>query len=128
MGYMPVSYNEVGRNYNDGASQRPSKRAMWYKQVFRAAVLAVLAFHAAALTIAGKPNLMIKPDKRNTPLQDVVTWDEVCDDFVLCAFPKRTGARRLTIPSSAPCSSMASGCCSTVENSILFDCPFRVYG
>jgi len=40
------------------------------------ALLSVVAVQTAALAISGKPNLMIKPYKREL-LQDIVTWDEV---------------------------------------------------
>ncbi|KAL9619062.1 MAG: hypothetical protein Q9160_006317 [Pyrenula sp. 1 TL-2023] len=39
------------------------------------AVLSFLTIQSSALTIAGKPNRLIKPYKR-APLQDLVTWDE----------------------------------------------------
>jgi hypothetical protein len=58
---------------------------MLFSKCYRAALLSLAALHTAALSIAGKPNLMIKPYKRNEPLQDVVTWDEVCYLMLLCS-------------------------------------------
>lgn len=48
---------------------------MLFRKICHAALLSVAAIQATALTIGGKPNLMIKPYKRE-PLQDIVTWDE----------------------------------------------------
>ena len=76
MVYMPAGYEKVGGS-SRGPASRTTRRAMLYNKVFKAALLALAAVHTAALTIAGKPNLMIKPYKRNEPLQNVVTWDEV---------------------------------------------------
>ncbi|KAK3063264.1 hypothetical protein LTR53_018985 [Teratosphaeriaceae sp. CCFEE 6253] len=42
----------------------------------QAALLCTAAQQTAALAISGKPNLMVKPYKREA-LQDIVTWDEV---------------------------------------------------
>ncbi|USW56803.1 Putative glycoside hydrolase, family 35, Galactose-binding-like domain superfamily [Septoria linicola] len=49
---------------------------MLFRKLCLAALLSVAAVETAALAIGGKPNMMIKPYKRNEPLQDVVTWDE----------------------------------------------------
>ncbi|WPH04456.1 glycoside hydrolase family 35 protein [Acrodontium crateriforme] len=49
---------------------------MLVKMSTRVALLFLAALQvASAMTIAGKPNMMIKPYKRE-PLQDIVTWDE----------------------------------------------------
>lgn len=48
---------------------------MLFRKLCHAALLSVAAIQATALTIGGKPNLSIKPYKRE-PLQDLVTWDE----------------------------------------------------
>lgn len=48
---------------------------MLFSKLCHAALLSVAALEATALTIGGKPNLMIKPYKREA-LQDIVTWDE----------------------------------------------------
>lgn len=49
---------------------------MLFGKLLKAAVLSVAAVQTAALTIGGKPNMMIKSYKREA-LQDLVTWDEV---------------------------------------------------
>ncbi|KAK4618252.1 putative beta-galactosidase A [Fulvia fulva] len=48
---------------------------MLFGKLLKAAVLSVAAVQTAALTIGGKPNMMIKSYKREA-LQDLVTWDE----------------------------------------------------
>jgi hypothetical protein len=50
---------------------------MLFSSLLRAAVWSLTASHAAALTIAGKPQQVIQSYKREV-LQDIVTWDEVC--------------------------------------------------
>ncbi|SMR58814.1 unnamed protein product [Zymoseptoria tritici ST99CH_1E4] len=48
---------------------------MLFRTLCRAALLSLTALQVAGLAISGKPNLMIKPYKREV-LQDIVTWDE----------------------------------------------------
>jgi hypothetical protein len=49
---------------------------MLFNKLVQGALLSVAVVQTAALAISGKPNLMIKPYKRDV-LQDIVTWDEV---------------------------------------------------
>lgn len=55
---------------------------MLVKMFARVALLCLAGLQVASgMTVAGKPNMMIKPYKRE-PLQDIVTWDEVsCSRF-----------------------------------------------
>lgn len=50
---------------------------MLFGKLCQAVLLSAAAVQTAALAIGGKPNMLIKPYKRNEPLQDIVTWDEV---------------------------------------------------
>jgi hypothetical protein len=49
---------------------------MLFGKLCQAALLSAAAVQTAAMTIAGRPNMMIKPYKREL-LQDIVTWDPV---------------------------------------------------
>jgi hypothetical protein len=50
---------------------------MLLRLLCQAALLSATAMQAMGAAIGGKPNLLIKPYKRE-PLQNLVTWDEVC--------------------------------------------------
>lgn len=49
---------------------------MLFQKLSQVALLAAAAVQTVGLAIGGRPDLMIKPYKRE-PLQDIVTWDEV---------------------------------------------------
>ncbi|PIA88990.1 putative beta-galactosidase A [Cercospora beticola] len=49
---------------------------MLFGKLCQAVLLSAAAVQTAALAVGGKPNMLIKPYKRNEPLQDIVTWDE----------------------------------------------------
>lgn len=51
---------------------------MLFGKLCRAALLSVAAVQqTAALTMGGKPNIMVREAYKRAPLQDIVTWDEV---------------------------------------------------
>ena len=57
-------------------SKRTRETARSFSPRFQAALVSAAAVQTAAMTIGGKPNMMVKPYKREL-LQDIVTWDEV---------------------------------------------------
>ena len=51
---------------------------MLFSKVCQTALLSVAVVQTTALVMAGKPSIMIREAYKRAPLQDLVTWDEVC--------------------------------------------------